>query len=252
MSERKFIGGFNMAGVTESLESRIKQAHAERTTKCFRYVEIGIATGRTLLSTAELCRELCNHESEWQVVGVDLVNGAYFDPREFFKQTLAFDAHIETQSGRQNHFIADKITPQIRVLLLKSDTVRAQVSNGCVNFCLIDGCHGAPCVMADFLAIEHGMAKGGIVAFHDAGPEEQRNCFQPHCGAGIGVVEALKNLSLACPPAVLMTMPGEPPPNPMGVCFRPDWKFIGFTPGDRETDKNPEAIGHGMAFFQKL
>jgi hypothetical protein len=236
MNERQFIGGFNFAGITDVFEARIKQAHDERTTKHFRYVELGIAQGRTFVSVAELLREIC--ANEFQLVGVDLCNGAYFDARQFIKMSLGFDIHIEFQSGRQDPFISDKIVPQIRVLLLKSDTKRALVSNGCVNFCLIDGCHGAPCVEADFLSIEAGMAPGGIVAFHDAGPEEQDINFQPHCRQGIGVVNALQKLGLLWP-------------EQDAFVSRMGWKFLGFTPGDRITDQNPEAIGHGIVFFQK-
>lgn len=239
--------GFNFSGIEEAYEYRIKQAHEERTTKNFRYVEVGIAQGTTLRSVAELCREICM--CDFQCVGVDLVNGAYFDAKAFLMRTLAFDTHIEFESGRRDVFVADCIRAQIRVLLLKSDTKRIQGNNGCVNFCLIDGCHGAPCVRADFLAVEPMMAKGGIVAFHDAGEEEQGQCFQPHCGTGIGVQEALGELGLR-------RSDGTSTVYKLGLSegdlLRLGWKFLGFTPGDRVTDKNPEAIGHGIVFFQKL
>jgi hypothetical protein len=60
---------------------------------------------------------------------------------------------------------------------------------------LIDGCHGKPCAMADFLCLDPFVPPGGVVMFHDVSPEQQGD-YQPHCSGGAHVVEALKELGL--------------------------------------------------------
>lgn len=239
MNERKFIGGFNFRGIEEPFESMIHKAINERTTRDFRYLEIGIAHGRTLISVAELLRETSPHD--WQCVGIDLLDGPYFNTREFLKATLAFDTHIEFEGKcTREPYVADRITSQIRILLLKGSEKRAQIGKGCVNFCLIDGCHGAPCVEKDFLAVEGGIAKGGIVAFHDAGIEDQGHGFQPHCQQNIGVKRALNDLGLWS----ISTLDPSPP-------MRPEWQYVGGFPGDKSPG-NPCDNGNGIVFFQKV
>lgn len=220
--------GYNTAGTEAIFEEKLRDAIECRTTRPFRYVEIGIAEGTTLLSVAEL---LANAGiAEWQAVGIDLLDGPFFNERNFLKRTRAFNAHIEFD-GRREPFVADRITCDVRVLLLGGEK-RAMVSPDCINFCLIDGCHGAPCVEKDFLSIEKGIAKGGIVAFHDAMPEDQGNGYQQHCQQNINVLEAIRNLGLHY--------------RSDKSCERQGWKFVGQAPGDKSRD------GNGFMFFERI
>lgn len=249
MSEQKKLKlGYNTAGTEEAFENRLRQAIQERTTAHFRYLELGIAEGTTLVAVANLLLETIPHD--WQAVGLDLFGGAFFNPVEFLKKSLAFNTVIEFE-GRctREPYVADRITADIRILLLKSDSKRALVSPGCINFCLIDGCHGAPCVEKDFLSIEAGMAKGGIVAFHDAGLEDQGIHFQQHCQMPISVREALDKLGLG-PNAVAIQFNEETGVSSDG-CRRPGWKCIGHVDGDKSPG-NLVDNGHGFIFFQKL
>jgi hypothetical protein len=237
MSEqRKFKGGYNFAGIEEAYEAMLVRAMNNSSTPYFRYLEIGIAEGTTLVSTAEVCRDHGPHN--WQCVGIDIFDGPFFNERNFLKKSLAFNVGIEFP-GRGNHatFVADRMGDDIRILLLKGDTTRALVSPGCVNFCLIDGCHGAPCVEKDFLSIEAGIARGGIVAFHDAMPEDQGKGWQSHCQQNINVRHALSHLGLQSNLGDLTTRPG--------------WQYAGCAHGDKSLGDLSQN-GNGIIFFQKV
>lgn len=64
------------------------------------------------------------------------------------------------------------------------------------DFSFIDGCHSSRCVTADFLAVESVTKPGAIIAFHDAGSEEEGTDWQNHCGEFISVRKALTALGL--------------------------------------------------------
>lgn len=64
------------------------------------------------------------------------------------------------------------------------------------DFTFIDGCHGAPCVTRDFLAIEPTVKPGALVVFHDACLDSQHTDMQDHCHERINVRQALINLGL--------------------------------------------------------
>jgi hypothetical protein len=234
MNERKMTLGFNCKGTEAYFEQMLRKAINDRTTAGFRYCEVGIAEGTTLISVATLLRETL--QAEWQAVGIDLFDGAFFNERQFIKRSLAFNVAIEFE-GRRPAFVDNIFDYDIVVALLKGET-RATVFENSVNFALIDGCHGAPCVEKDFLAIEPGIAKGGIVAFHDAGEADQGIHFQQHCQMPISVRKALDNLQL----------PGFGPPQARD---RSGWKFIGSIDGDKSPGDLTQN-GHGFVFFQKI
>jgi hypothetical protein len=227
--------GYNTHGTEAYFEQMLRKAINDRTTAGFRYCEVGIAEGNTLISVATLLRETL--QAEWQAVGIDLFDGAFFNERQFIKRSLAFNVAINYM-GRGTLIIDEPFGYDIMVCLLKGDSRRAAFDFGCVNFALIDGCHGAPCVEKDFLAIEPGIAKGGIVAFHDAGEEDQGIHFQQHCQMPISVRKALDNLQL----------PGFGPPQARD---RSGWKFIGSVDGDKSPGDLTQN-GHGFVFFQKI
>lgn len=240
--KEKMTLGFNTAGTEEYFESMLRKAMLERTTTTFGYLEIGVAEGTTLISVADWLKQ--NIACDWQAWGVDIVDGPFFDCKRFLKRSLAHEVSI-IFNGRKQPFIDGLFANAIKVHLLKGER-RVMVSPKDINFALIDGCHGAPCVEADFLAIEQGIAHGGIVAFHDAGVWDQGIHFQKHCGMPISVQKALVNLGL---------FGGK---NNDGYTFneltdseRPGWKFIGSVDGDKSPG-NLEDNGHGFAFFQKL
>jgi hypothetical protein len=239
MNDKKMTLGFNTRGTEEYFETMLRKAIEERTTTGFRYVEIGIAEGTTLASVATVLRDTLN--SEWQAVGIDLFDGPFFNERNFLKKTLAFDTVIVYPgSGTINPVVPSVFGYDIVVTLLKGDTQRAVPDRGTINFALIDGCHGAPCVEKDFLSIEAGIAQGGIVAFHDAGVEDQGIHHQKHCDMPISVQRALGNLGLWWH----STKDIEPP-------MRPGWRFIGSINGDKSPGNLVEN-GHGFVFFQKI
>lgn len=241
--------GYNTKGTEDYFRSMLLKAIADRTTPQFRYVEIGIAEGTTLRSVAELLRHEMQR-AEYQVCGIDLLDGPFFNAMQFMRSTSSFDIQIEYEgSCRREPYVMDTWGRDIRILLLKGDSKRAMVSPGCINFALIDGCHGAPCVEKDFLAIEAGMAIGGIVAFHDAGSEDQGIHFQNHCQMPINVIRALNALGLG-PNAIATQFNPETGVSSDG-CNRPGWKFIGSVDGDKSPGDLAQN-GHGFKFFQRV
>lgn len=64
------------------------------------------------------------------------------------------------------------------------------------DFVFIDGCHGAPCWTADFLAVEPYVTNLALVVSHDAGAFEQGQDWQGHCQQHINVRRGLDDLGL--------------------------------------------------------
>lgn len=221
--------GFNFGGTEELFGEMLDRSVRERTTVNYQFLEIGTATGRTLVSVADRLRDTLT--SDWRATSIDLVDGPYFNAKEFLKMSLAHQVSIDfCGSCRNEPFVAAVQKNDIRVLLLKSPDKRAICAPNSINFVLIDGCHGAPCVEADFLSVEHAVCPGGIVAFHDAGHEDQGIGMQAHCSQAISVREALAKVGL--------------------VHFHWDsilsgWKQISFMEGDKSQN------GNGIIFFQK-
>jgi hypothetical protein len=237
--------GYNTHGTEAYFEQMLRKAINDRTTAGFRYCEVGIAEGNTLISVATLLRETL--QAEWQAVGIDLFDGAFFNERQFIKRSLAFNVAIEFE-GRRPAFVGNIFHYDIVVELLKGES-RAIIMDNSVNFALIDGCHGAPCVEKDFLAIEPGIAHGGIVAFHDAGEADQGIHFQQHCQMPISVRQALNNLGLG--PNALAAKFDEATGVSSDGCRRKGWKFIGSIDGDKSPGDLTQN-GHGFVFFQKI
>jgi hypothetical protein len=161
--------GILMDGGEESFLSAIKSAlfdtHTIRT-----YLEIGVAYGETIVGVWEGTK----HLDARKIYGIELP---------------------EWPSWNEIKMRVDG-KPEIAVIAGRSTEVLAHWPFGKLSAVLIDACHGKPCVMADFLAVEPHVADGGIVMFHDAGRKEQGVDVQPHCNQPISVRLAIDELGL--------------------------------------------------------
>lgn len=239
--------GYNTAGTEETFENVLNRALSLRRDdgEPFRYLEIGIAEGTALLSVA---RHVENRIPYWQVDGVDLYGGPFFNAQKFLEQSSGLNVQI-TYTGAPLH-IATYTTSDVSgigVNLLK-DGIRLSpehLQKDSLHFAVIDGCHGAPCVERDFLAIEQAIKRGGIVAFHDAMPDDQggepgTNGWQSHCGTGIAVNRALHHLGL------LYGQANEISNLSRCTGARDGWTLEAFVRGDKSRG------GNGFAFFRKV
>lgn len=134
-----------------------------------QYVEIGVNEGGTLISVCEILSE--RKGDEYSVLGIE-------PDKEFWirsnKRILDFNGSVSNKLSKDY----DESDPKE------------------VHFTLIDGCHGKPCVMADFELMAPKTPTGGIIAFHDVCESCQHGSLQPHCGTGIEVRAALEELGL--------------------------------------------------------
>lgn len=156
------------------------------------YLEIGVAYGQTLLGVWEATDAFPNRK----LYGIELPEWESWD-------------NIKMRCG-------DK--PEIAVIPGRSTEVLAAWPFGKLSAVFIDACHGKPCVMADFMAVEPHVAEGGIVMFHDAGRKEQGDSMQPHCGEPINVRAGIDALGL-------------------WTNERPGWEYVGMIP-----TQNPTAV----------
>lgn len=223
--------GYNTKGTERLFEDMLNLTLEINKVPVFNYVEIGVAEGDTLAAVARKFSERKGSQS-WNAIGVDLRNGAFFNFNKFrdLVQGLSFKIYAMNGSGT-DMVITDGKDDVVHIVLLQNDQQKITWPKDCIHFAVIDGCHGAPCVERDFLSLEEAIAPNGIVAFHDAGLEDQDIHFQEHCQMNITVRKALHKLDL-CPP------------------FRKGWAFMGMAPGDKSPG-NLQANGHSFAFFQK-
>ena len=169
----------------------------------FIYAEIGIGHGDTIRAVSDY---LAQSGIDFEINGVDLptMQGQPVAPENYqHKDRIKF--HL---IGADDFF------------------KRWQKAGTTADFIFIDGCHGAPCVKADFLNAEKIIKPGGVVAFHDTDPGCQDIHMQPHCQTGIRAREAVHSLGLLDD-------------------TRPGWKKIG------ETTGNKTLQGHGCLFVQR-
>lgn len=181
--------GYGMQGIEERV-----LILARAMTKKFdeiTYVEIGVGEGPTL--TAIAC-ELRDHAAKkWRAIGVELPNGYSFNRQKVidFASSRNLKLDFVTPNGTMQHPKWDQVT----VFLKDSQTFLTEMWADTIQFALIDGCHGRPCVIQDFLAVEAFMSKGGLVMFHDYGTD-QIGHYQPHCPTGLDVRGAVQELGL--------------------------------------------------------
>lgn len=158
----------------------------------FHYVEIGFAGGQTLHAVGQVLSQL---GKPFRLTGYDLADGWSLDlaTAESLLKPTGWNYKLNTVSGRVN--------------------LLAQPKKLNIDLAFIDGCHGAPCVVADFIAVSAHLRPGGMVIFHDASANCQGYHMQPHCGTGIDVRAALNQLGLL-------------------ENWLPGWKLVGETQAD--------------------
>ncbi len=232
-----------MRGTEKVFEETLDRSIEESTAKEYRYLEIGIATGNTIW---EVAKHLSIKIPFFECNGIDLLTGDYFNSNEFIKHSIdggGFDIKIDVCGSelkpKIGGFSKRMVFQDIKIILLKSANDVILYENNSFSFALIDGCHGKACVERDFTGMEKAIAPGGIVAFHDAMPEDQGVGYQPHCKEPINVLAAIDSLGLSW-----MKYGSE-------KCTRDGWKYIGNVSGDK-TAGNAEQNGNGFVFVQKL
>jgi len=180
--------GFGMQGIEERIltVARTVAAKFDEVT----YVEIGVGEGPTL--TAIAC-ELRNHAKKWRAIGVELPNGYSFSRQKVVdfatQRNLTLDFVVPNGSTQHPKW------GQVTVFLKDSQSFLTEMWQEPIQFAMIDGCHGKPCVTLDFLALEVWIVKGGLVMFHDYGAD-QIGHYQPHCVTGLDVRGAVQDLGL--------------------------------------------------------
>jgi hypothetical protein len=180
--------GFGMNGMEEQILNVTRDVAARFGE--VTYVEIGVGEGTTLTAIAATLAKEC---SRWRAIGIDLPNGYSFS----FNRT----EEIALQRGLKLYFVTPNssiVHPHwnaVTVYFKDSQSFLTEHWQEPVHFALIDGCHGKPCVILDFLALEAWMVKGGTMMFHDIG-QDQRGHPQPHCPDGVDVYGACYELGL--------------------------------------------------------
>lgn len=147
------------------------------------YLEIGVGRARTLTAIANVLQD-SGHL--WRAIGVELPDGYDYNRKKVL--LAAAQRSVKLEFGGMPYW------NQVTVLLDHSLHFLANW-NDPIQFALIDGCHGKPCVIADFLALEPFLVSGSMVMFHDFSLH-QLGTPQPHCPSGVDVRGACAELGL--------------------------------------------------------
>jgi hypothetical protein len=181
--------GFGMQGLGPLVTPYLEHICAEW--DCVTYLEIGVGHGETLTPIAEFLRESVT--TNWRAIGVELPDGYSFNRNAVrdnaWKKHLGIEFMLDPK---------ERVTPpwqMVTVYLKDSATFLSSYWKDEIHMALIDGCHGKPCAIMDFLVVEPFIVPGGIVMMHDFG-EDQIGQKQPHCENGINVRGAAKALRL--------------------------------------------------------
>jgi hypothetical protein len=204
--KRKF--GIRMDGCEEEFEQILKQT-AAKFTPC-NVLEIGTAGGTTLRAMWGILEE-CKPQ-QFRLIGSDLPNGWSLDKPSLDR--LFGDELVLTGENFTSALAYKLGSVTLTLQDAKKFLATFESEKLPIHFCFIDGCHGAPCVKADFLAVEPHVPSGGVVVFHDIGEIEQGTDWQGHCGQYINVRQGVKELGL---------LDGS----------RPGWKVVKEIQGDR-------------------
>lgn len=180
--------GICQEGNEEAFARMLLKARTDVKPKQFFYVEIGLAGADTM---GGVIKFLDSEHINWHALGFDLADG----------WSLSMEGVMRNLGGsvqifkRAPHYTDFRFEHAMVVLDNARKTLMVQ-SIPLITFALIDGCHGAPCAKADFIAIARHIAPMGIVAFHDATDSCQGGSPQPHCGTPIEVRKGLRELGL--------------------------------------------------------
>lgn len=180
-----------MNGNETPIEELFKQ-YLEINESDFKYLEIGAAGTVSMKAIYEIISENIKHNN-WEVHGLDLPNGWSLDWNEIgkFNHPLCVYVNRIQNLARFDHLAKAS-------LWLQSNPRKwiSELKDESIDICFIDGCHGAPCVTADFKNVQSKIKVGGIVFFHDAGEQEQGTDWQGHCNENINVRKAILDLGL--------------------------------------------------------
>jgi len=156
----------------------------------FTLVEVGFAGGATAKGIRSVLSE--NYKNPWKIISVDLP-GAY--QKEYATIYRNFnDKDLEVIFSPKD--VLESPASKNSLYLKDSSAFLSQnLKDDSIHFCFIDACHCEDHVKSDFLAVVDKVVKGGVVAFHDVGVEEQGTDHQ-HDGKYIGVRKALYDLGL--------------------------------------------------------
>ena len=180
--------GFGMGGLEDQIircAKRVAEEFDEVT-----YVEIGVGEGTTLTAIASLVRE---SGKKWRAAGIELVNGYSFNRAR--TEEVALNRALVINFVTPNGLVVRPPWNVVTVYFKDSQSFLTESWQEPIQFALIDGCHGKPCVILDFLAVEAFLVPGGIVMFHDFSAE-QFGYKQPHCPTGCDVLGACYELGL--------------------------------------------------------
>lgn len=143
------------------------------------YVEVGVAYGETLYGVWMAVKGIPNA----RVTGIELPEwGAWDCIERLFKDEPEFGYSFECMATINKGQSTNILSSLFWVIP--------------ISVAFIDACHGKPCVMADFIAVEKHCEVGSVVIFHDADPKDQGGSFQVHCQEPINVRAALIELGL--------------------------------------------------------
>jgi len=215
--------GICMAGLEEAIESYVRLVASRF--RHVRYLEIGVASGQTLVGVTDIMRECARL---WTSFGVDLPDGYSLERNAILQRANALGIPamiIEMNDSmlsvfpRNNH-----ITVFLKAAQPFIETNLDQPSET-VDLALIDGCHGKDCVEKEFYLLEKKVPTGGIVMCHDFGQDSVGEP-QPHCGTGdaLGACRALGLLDGS----------------------RKGWKHLATVIGDKERN------GRDLGVFERL
>jgi hypothetical protein len=154
------------------------------------YVEIGVGEGTTLSAIA---RTLKDSGKKWRAIGIELPNGYSFNRDR--TQEVCQRREVPVRFIIPNGSMVNPVWGGVTVYFQDSQSFLTERWKEDIQFALIDGCHGRPCVHQDFLCIEGFSVPKAVVMFHDFG-QNQIGQQQPHCSGGVDVYGACVDLGL--------------------------------------------------------
>lgn len=166
--------GICTAGTEEQFEAALREL--ANPGQPFVYCEIGVAHCETWRAVCEILSET---GALWRTIGIDPWIYAFEAYQKGIEPLYGIDRALMLVQTREEAFATEmeRIGPRL-------------------DFVFIDGCHGKPCAIGDFLAVESLVVPGGLVVFHDFGPDSQGTEMQTHCLQPVGVREATADLRL--------------------------------------------------------
>jgi len=172
--------GIGMEGFENVIEMLAKSV-LRRFRTC-DYLEIGVASGRTLGAVANLLKE---SGRPWTATGVDIENGWSLNLPEVESSLSGIPWKQGAGAPEQDSCLVSLEGSAIAVPKLPR-----------VHLAMIDGCHEFACVAADYEAVLSRVPNGGFILFHDAGQDQNGGGVQPHKGEPIRVWDFLDGSGL--------------------------------------------------------